>query len=161
MMPLDLTLHAGPLEIVWLVVSFAGWTVKLFLLAMARENYVHHKTGTPIQIYMSKSIYTHMKLMFTAFCIALGASVYGIFHVPPPPPLVETQSFGTVLCFIALVCVLTVHAILVARWWHRLGLGAWNGETHNPGLQLPVTVTTQITPTNIKTEVKERDKEAT
>jgi hypothetical protein len=158
-------IHAAPIEVVCFVVSLIGWVVKLFLTAMARENYIYHRKAKAVHVYMSESIYNHMKLMLGVFTVALAASINGVLHQPPPPPIEETQSLLNICFWITMMCLLTIHALFVVRWWRRLGMGEWNGEAvatateTSSGLKLPLLIKTEISPPmSIKTEVKDPER---
>lgn len=138
---------ASPIEWVWLAVAGVGWIVKMFLLASARANYRHYRHSPVVaQAFISRSVYVHMAHMMVTFTICVMAAIWGVTHEPPPPPIIQTQSFVIALFFLSVTVALTVHAVLVARWWNKLEEG-FNGTDHpsqNPPPKSVVTIETTI-----------------
>lgn len=135
-------MNAAVIEWVWLGVAMGAWIIKTFLLASARANYRHYRQGTPVQIFMSRSIYYHMVHMFVAFTMCVIAAIWAVLHQPPPPPIHQTQSFMIAVYFLGVNTVLLVHALKVAQWWNRLEDGHYNGAEHPS--QIVTTVETKI-----------------
>lgn len=140
------------LEWLWFFTAFVGWIVKLTLVGYTHAQYVFAggRTGPS---YMTKTIYYHTWHMLTIFTIVLMEATWAVLKAPPPPPLIGTQSFGITIMGLLLSLILLGHALLVMRWWHRIGSVGSNGdESHE--LKLPAVITTKVTgPHSVQTEI--------
>jgi hypothetical protein len=157
--------HASWLEFAWLMTACIGWIIKLFLTASSRAEYRHAVGGKTVQVFMARALYMHMLIMFWVFNVIMAAALWGMFNAPPPPPLQHTQSFGNVLFWMLTSVSLTIHALLVARWWTRMGKGRYNGDPGKAQARetqavLKVPEATITLPATLETKISET-KEAT
>jgi hypothetical protein len=123
-------LHTNAIEVVWVIVTCVGASLKFMILLDARYDYRRTlKLDDPEARFTFGAIYHSAQILMLAHVLIAASAIFGIFNAPPPPSYKETpQAFFSVLVGIAVSLTLTWHATLTRVWRHRISVGQYDGH---------------------------------